>query len=106
MAFYRPICHLLQCDSAPFRKPRKTGKGNVYEQEVPKALIMRYGTEMFYLIRQPMQKVGFGLSPGLLKVKRKISQAKGWQETPQAKSLWKRLRNRKGSQSMAKGDDP
>ena len=35
-----------------------------------------------------------------------IGQAKIRQETPQVKNLWKRLRNWKGSKSMAFGDDP
>ena len=35
-----------------------------------------------------------------------MGQAKIRQETPQVKNLWKRLRNWKGSKSMAFGDDP
>ena len=35
-----------------------------------------------------------------------MGQAKIRQETPQVKNLWKRLRNWKGSKSMAQGDDP
>ena len=35
-----------------------------------------------------------------------IGQAKIRQETPQVKNLWKRLRNWKGNQLMAFGDDP
>ena len=54
----------------------------------------------------PCKRLKSDYRPAYKMKKELMGQAKIRQETPQVKNLWKRLRNWKGSKSMAQGDDP
>ena len=108
-----PICRLSSSNSPSFTMRFSTFCDTPCSRSVSRCKLrtaesLNYEGEVreTTLIRRPKQKVVFGLSPGLYLKNKFTGQAKIRQETPQVKNLWKRLRNWKGSKSMAFGDDP